>query len=59
MDMKSIAEFQKKGFAVMYKEKMKEAWNNDWYFCGWEKWFVTVCVLWSVYSLAKFLWGFI
>jgi len=48
----------KKGFVVMYKEKVKEAWENDWYFSGWEKGLIVVCFLWSAYSLGKYWWGF-
>ena len=58
-NMRSIAEMQKKGFGQMYREKVKEAWNNDWYFSGWEKWMIMVCWIWSVYSLGKFVWGLI
>ena len=59
MDMRTIAEMQKKGFGKMYREKVIEAWNNDWFFRGWEKWMIMVCFFWSVYSLGKFLWGLI
>jgi len=59
MDIKSIAEMQKRGFGEMYREKVKEAWHNDWYFSGWEKWMIMVCFVWSFYSLFKFLWGLI
>jgi len=59
LGLKSIAEMQKKGFGEMYREKIKEAFQNDWYFCGWEKLMITACFVWSVYSLGKFLWGFI
>ena len=57
MALPTIAEYQKKGFGKMYGEKLQEAWKNDWYFCGWEKWAVTVCVVWSVYSFGRFVWG--
>jgi len=59
MDLISIKEMQKKGFGQMYGEKLKEAVHNDWIFCGWERVMISVCVLWSVYSLFKFLWGLI
>ena len=59
MDLKSINEMQNKGFGQMYREKVKEAWNNDWFFSGWEKWLIMLCFFWSVYSVGKLLWGLI
>ena len=53
----SLAEMKKKGFGQMYREKMVEAYTNDWYFSGWEKILISACFVWSMYSLGKFLLG--
>ena len=57
MDLPSIADVHKKGFGVIYREKVVEAVSSDWVFSGWERPFVSACVIWSVFSLIKFLRG--
>lgn len=56
LDLRSIAEVQKKGFLQVYGEKLKEAYTHDWVFVGWERLFVLGCFLWTVYSVGRILW---
>ncbi|GAH44103.1 unnamed protein product [marine sediment metagenome] len=57
--MKTIEEMRKKGFVLMYKEKLREAFTLDWYFKGYEKLIILGCFLWTVYSIFKFVKGLI
>jgi len=57
--LRSIAEVQKKGFFQAYGERLKEAYTHDWVFYGWERLLILTCVLWTVFSIGKWLWRII
>lgn len=55
-ELRSIADVQKKGFAQAYKDKLVEAYTHDWVFVGYERIIVLVSVLFTVYSVGRFVW---
>lgn len=57
LDIKSINEMTKKGFVEIYKEKMKEVFTHDWYFCGWEKIIIVGTFIWTVWSILHWIYG--
>lgn len=40
-----------------YKEKLKEAYIEDWYFSGWEKLLLIFCFVYTTWSLLNWIWG--
>jgi hypothetical protein len=56
-EIRTIAEVTKMGFVEKQKQMIRDAFTKDWYFCGWERWMVMACFLWSVWSIVKFVWS--
>jgi hypothetical protein len=56
LGMKSIIEAKEKSWLESYADTMKRSISADWIFEGWEKILITVCFLWSCWSLGQWIW---
>lgn len=60
MDIKPISEVMNKPIGQIYMESLKKAYTHDWIFSAiYEKIIVFGSVVWSLYSIGKFLFNIV